>query len=347
MLDMLRRGEIDMLTSALKSPEREKEFAYSYPIGMKSILINARIDDNRFMTNDFNNFNGMTIGLLEGYNMNEDVARFAKENKFTFKAKYYSDEDDLTAALAKGEVDAVATSSLRKAHHEKTIAAFDSDFFYAIVQHSDSALLQSINNAIVQMNENEDDWQKTLFFDNYVDLVDDNIVFTPEEQEYIKAHSTDENAVVIATDRMWKPFSYIEEGTLKGIIPDYWKEAFALTGMKYKYVLFDEDDSQSNYMVECGADIYFGTSMTPSVAEKNNLLVSPPFMTSSVAMLFSRNTRNIRKIGLCEITPYLTRVCPLQIKLSTSLAISISMTSYPNQPLYSTLEPNPLLRCNV
>lgn len=305
MLDMLRRGEIDMLTSSLKTPEREKEFAFSYVIGMKLVLINVRVDDNRFRAYDCENFDGITIGLLEGYNMNKEVERFAKENKFTFKPRYYSDEETLTKALKNKEVDAVATSSLRRTHNEKTIAAFDSDYFYAIVQHSDSALLRTINNAIVQMNENEDDWQKTLFMDNYVDVVEQEVVFTPDEKEYIKAHSTDDNPIVIAADNAWKPFSYLENGKHKGIIPDYWREILAMTGMKYRFDDFGEDVFHISHITEGKADIYLGTSLSANDAEKQNMLVSATFMTSGVAMLHSRNKKEIKLIAVCDLTPYL------------------------------------------
>lgn len=322
MLEMLKRGEIDMLTSALKTPQRERDFAFSYPIGMKSILINVRFDDNRFKPYDYDNFNGITIGFLEGYNMNESVARYAKENKFTYNARYYSNEDKLTKALKDGEVDAVATSSLRRPHLEKTIAAFDSEFFYAIVQHSDSSLLHAVNNAIVQMNEYEGDWQKQLYFDNYVEIVEHDIVFTPEEQEFIKQHSTHANPIVIATDKDWRPFSYIENGEHKGIIPDYWKEAFSLTGMKYRYENFDDDIFNLNNIIDGKADIYLGSSYKAYEAEKQNLLVSPPFIRSGAAFLYSRNGKGIKTIAICKLTPYLNNTLELKKGQKTVLFYS-------------------------
>ncbi|MGN1088152.1 MAG: transporter substrate-binding domain-containing protein, partial [Phascolarctobacterium sp.] len=52
MLDMLRRGEIDMVTSATKNEERLKEFAFSEPIGKSMAIISVKKDDQRYHYSD-------------------------------------------------------------------------------------------------------------------------------------------------------------------------------------------------------------------------------------------------------------------------------------------------------
>ena len=86
MQQMLRDGKIDMVTSARKTSQREKEFAFSSPIGTSYAELSVQSDDKRFQLNDYESFDGMTIGVLKGNSRNEDLAALAKEQGFTYYA---------------------------------------------------------------------------------------------------------------------------------------------------------------------------------------------------------------------------------------------------------------------
>ena len=79
MQQMLRDGQIDMVTSARKTSQREKEFAFSSPIGTSYAELSVRSDDNRFQLNDYDSFDGMTIGVLKANSRNDDLASLARE----------------------------------------------------------------------------------------------------------------------------------------------------------------------------------------------------------------------------------------------------------------------------
>ena len=86
MQQMLRDGKIDMVTSARKTSQREKEFAFSSPIGTSYAELSVQSDDKRFQLNDYESFDGMTIGVLKANSRNEDLAALAKEQGFTYYA---------------------------------------------------------------------------------------------------------------------------------------------------------------------------------------------------------------------------------------------------------------------
>jgi ABC-type amino acid transport substrate-binding protein len=178
---MLLDGEIDLATSAHKTEEREKLYDFSLPIGTNSMMINTRLTETDIVSGDYDTYNGITIGLLEGSSSNDKVFEFANENGFDFTAKYYKDSDSLSAALQSGVVDAVATSSLRKTDNEKTLSEFDTEYFYAIVRKGDTHLLNKINYAITQLNESEGDWKNTLYYNNYTAKSSSSLNFTEEE----------------------------------------------------------------------------------------------------------------------------------------------------------------------
>ena len=221
MLEMLRSGEIDMVTSAHKTEDRLEEFDFSVPIGENCVQLKCRADDDSYTAGLFDTYNGMTIGLVQGSSVNAAVEEFAQENGFSYTAGYYADSTQLKDALSSGEIDAVATSSLRKSTGEKVLSEFDTEYFYAMVRKGDTELLDLINDAVSQMDASEGDWKHTLYYNNYTAANHTDLVFTQEEKDYIAAHSAGGDKVIVAADNAWAPFVSKENGIYVGIIPDY------------------------------------------------------------------------------------------------------------------------------
>lgn len=190
MLQMLQNGEIDMVTSAHKTPEREEIFDFSLPIGTNSFQINVRQNETRFIPDDYATFDGMVIGLLEGSSDNSRLISFAGTHHFQLHEKYYATVDALNLALSSGEVDAIGTSSLRISTGEKTLYRFDTEYIYAIVRKGNTALLNCINDAIEQMDLAEGDWQSKLTIKYYGNDRGSILSFTEAEKAFIDQHRT-------------------------------------------------------------------------------------------------------------------------------------------------------------
>lgn len=146
--EKLRENEIDIVTSVSRNTEREKEFAFSLPIGRKSTVLSIRVDDDKHHRGDYESYNGIKVGMINGNNANTVFENWAN-GKFTYvKNDDFTEDTQLAAALQKGEVDAILSSDLRKADNEKTLDIIEEDYFYAIVRKEDAKLLEEINYAI-------------------------------------------------------------------------------------------------------------------------------------------------------------------------------------------------------
>ena len=87
-LKMLETGEIDLVTSAKKTSEREKKFAFSRPIGSSYTIITVHKDNDRIISGDYQTYDGMRMGLLRGSSQNDNLKDFAKEKEFSYKPVY-------------------------------------------------------------------------------------------------------------------------------------------------------------------------------------------------------------------------------------------------------------------
>ncbi|MBD5384314.1 MAG: response regulator [Ruminococcaceae bacterium] len=243
MLDMLKNGEIDVVTSARRTPDREEDFAFSLPIGRNDTVLSIRVDNTQLRRGFYQTYNGMTVGQIAGSSQNQSLTEFARDKGFTYKTKEYDDSAVLAAALQNGEVDAILSSNLRKAENEKTLDIIEEADFYAIVRKDDTELLDEINYAIEQMDINEGDWKNVLFYRHYGPVYSSSLSFTERETEYIRQVVSGEKAITVTALGDRAPYSYTENGELKGIIPDYFATVMELAGLPYDTVVpKDKDD---------------------------------------------------------------------------------------------------------
>ena len=66
MQQMLEDGEIDMVTSARKTPDREEKFDFSRPIGTNHEMLTVRSDNSTIVDGNYSTYNGMRVALLNG-----------------------------------------------------------------------------------------------------------------------------------------------------------------------------------------------------------------------------------------------------------------------------------------
>ncbi|WP_251197774.1 response regulator [Anaerotardibacter muris] len=237
MMDMLEAGEIDLVTSASKTPEREAKFDFSLPIGQKSTVLSVAASNDKLISGDYATYNGMVVGEIPGNSQNDILAEFAKEKNFTYTVRQFTDNEALAQALQDGTVDAIVTSDLRKTNNEKTLDTIDTDNYYVIVRKGDTQLLSEVNYAIDQMNMNEGDWKHTLYYDYYGPTFSNEIEFTAREQAYIDEvrAGTKKISAIAASDR--SPYSFEENGKLNGILIDYFAAVMEVADLPYEIVV--------------------------------------------------------------------------------------------------------------
>ncbi len=238
MQDMLERGEIDVVTSARKTRQRAETFAFSLPIERNSTVLSIQKDNTQIRSGDYSTYDGMTIGLLAGSSQNQSLPDFAQENGFTYQFREYDDPGQLEADLQNGTIDAILTSNLRRAENEKILDTIETDYFYAITRKDDQDLLDEINYAISQMNIYEGDWANVLYYKYYGNSsFSFSGAFTPRELDYIQSVTSGEKHITAMSMIDRKPFSYVEDGELKGILPEYFDSLMQMAGLPYEMIV--------------------------------------------------------------------------------------------------------------
>ena len=290
MQEMLENGEIDLVTSARRVPEREEKFDFSRPIGTNNGILTVRSDNQRIVDDDFSTYDGMHVAMLKGNSRNKEFAEFARTKGFTFYPVYYDTTEELEEALRDGTVDAIVTSSLRKISNERIVDKFGSSDFYAIVKKGNTELLDQINYAIDQMNAAEGDWKTTLYQKHYGSTEDRNLEYTEEEKELVAKLSADRPLHVLCDPTRY-PYSYYEDGEMKGILPDYFRKIAAYAGLSYEfltpatrdeYIAYQGDRENTDLSIDARLD-------TDNYAETKEWGITAPYITMRMARVTRRD----------------------------------------------------------
>ena len=126
MQQMLEDGEIDMVTSPRKTPEREEKFDFSRPIGTNNGILTVRSDNSTIVDGNYSTYNGMRVAFLNGSSRDKEFADFADNKGFTYDPFYFDTTAEMEEALQSGNVDAIAATSMRKTNNERIVDKFDS-----------------------------------------------------------------------------------------------------------------------------------------------------------------------------------------------------------------------------
>ncbi len=255
MQDMLERGEIDVVTSARKTRERAETFAFSLPIERNSTVLSIQAQNTKIRSGDYGTYDGMTVGILAGSSQNQSLPEFAKENGFTYQPREYDDPGRLEADLQNGTIDAILTSNLRRAENEKILDTIETDYFYAIARKDDQELLDEINYAISQMNIYEGDWANNLYYKYYGSSNASSSAFTQRELDYIQAVASGEKHITATSMADRKPYSYVENGELKGILPEFFDSLMETAGLPYEMIVPKDPEEYEKLKADSDVDV--------------------------------------------------------------------------------------------
>ena len=283
---MLLSGEIDVATSARKTRERMEIYLFSVPIALNNTVLTVQAQNTSLVAGDYSTYDGMTVGVMAGNSQNATLPDFAELNGFTYRIREYKDTQQMEEALQSGAIDAILTSNLRQAENERLLDTIKVDYFYAITRKDDQALMDEINYAITQMNLYEGDWSSTLYNKYYGTGTAVTDGFTQREQEYIDAVRSGEKKITVTAIPNRKPYSYAEDGELKGIQPRFFESLMESAELPYDMVV-PEDMAEYDRLKESGAVVVIDWQQSASeeVQYVDGGFLTDTYMNTSTALI--------------------------------------------------------------
>lgn len=298
--EMLANGEVDLITSTRKTPERLKLYDYSTKdIGSSSIQFTVKAGNDRVVTGDYQTYNGLTVGMLNGSALNVEFEKFATEHNFTYVPVYYDTDKAMTAALQAEEVDAALISSIRRVSGEWIIESLDEEPFYATVRKGDTETLAYVNDAIDQMDRYEVGWRQELSQKYYSLEQSDEIYFTQEEREYQQELRETGRVLTAVVSPERYPYSYRDQdGTWRGILVDVFERIAEQTGISYEILPAETQEEYLELVESRAANICIDMTENFSKAEQRGYKLTPHYLDAGYSWITTRNYTGVPEVAV-------------------------------------------------
>ncbi len=296
-VEMLRKGKVDIYTAAKKTPEREKEFAFStHPAITSSTCMNVKVGNNKIVAGDYSTYNGIRVGLLKRHTYNDTFLNFAKEKGFDCEIIYYDTPAELTNALIDDKVDALVNSYIRIPEDEKTIENFGETPYYIMVRKEDKALVEQLDYAIDCMNVETPNWRTDLYT-KYYGSAKLNTEYTEEERTLLKELQDSGTVIKAVMNPDASPYSWYKNGKAKGIVADIFKATAEKLNVKYKIVPVSTKEEYENAVNSGDIDIWIDQEGYYDEDREQKYKITDTYLTSSVSVLRRRGeSKKIEKI---------------------------------------------------
>ncbi len=285
-LDMLRNGEVDIVTSVSKTPQREEEFLFSdQSIGVNSTILTVKAGNQDILEGDYATYDGISVGMLEGNSKNENFERFAQEHGFTFEPVYFSNQDELTDALQGGEVDAAVTGSLRLLENEWLLESFDASPFYICTRKDNVDLMDRINAAINEMDLYDPNWREALHEAYYSTDLTGSVIMNAGERAFLEEHQALGVPLRLLFNPERAPYCYFQDGEAKGILPSIFDELAELLGLNYEFIPVKDRKEYYALRAQGAADVVLDFAGDFYLAEEEGYRITVPYFQTSFARL--------------------------------------------------------------
>ncbi len=301
-LDMLRKGEVDIVTSISKTPAREKEFLFSNKsIGNNSTIFTVKAGNQKVVEKVYSTYNGLRVGMLEGNSKNANFERFALQHNFSFQPVYFQRQDALADALQKGEVDATVTGSLRLLKNEWLLEAFDASPFYICTRKDRPELMEQINEALDEMDMHEPNWREMVHREYFSVDVSNAVIMNAKEREFLKRHQESGRPLRLLFNPERNPYCYFQDGQPKGILPAIFEELAKKLSLKYEYIPVQSRYEYYKLLASGEPDVVLDFISDYYLAEKNGYKIAGSYLQTNFARLTLEGfTGEIKRIAMIE-----------------------------------------------
>lgn len=313
VIRLLEEGKLDLVTNIRKTPERESRFAFSKtPMGQTSTILTIRCGELRYRSGDYKKWNGIRIGLLKQNSAEQILTNFAKEKGFTWYPVFYDNTDQMLHDLQTGtKIDAVLSNNMRRLSNEWILERLDTSPFYMAVRKDKASLLKDLDSAMELLQMDAPDLCATLW-EQYFSDKSDEIVFTKQEQDFIQKSREEgcQFTAVIHPDRF--PISALIDGQYEGFLKDIADKIVKRTMLNIRFVPLHSVKEYSESLLDPKIDMIFDVKQNFRNAEKNNLILSPPYVSLSISLLHNRKSGHpVTSVAIIEKSQVSEAIRPL------------------------------------
>ena len=285
LFQMLKDGEIDLLSDVSYKPEREEYISFpDLPMGTESYYIYIDAGNRNITASSLSTLDGTRIGVNAGSVQEGFLKDWAKRNNISLEVVPLSvDEDESMEMVLSGELDGYASiytfSSEQKVMPVCRIGS--SEYYYAVNKNRPD-LLAELNMALAGIQD-EDPYFNQKINEERLYGTRTNAFLTPTQEDFLTEHG----AIRVGYLKDYLPFCFTdrESGELSGALKDYLIHAsnnLSSPEVRFEGVPYSTTEEALSAMKAGEIDCIFPLYLSSYDSNERGIRLTDPAMTTEM-----------------------------------------------------------------
>ena len=300
LLQMLIRGEIDLMSDVSRTEEREDLMLFpSLAMGAEDYYLFVDGNNNEISAQNYSTLNGKKVGVNQG-SVQADYFREWAEH-YGVEAELVEvtcSEDESLRMLQTGMLDAYITvdsfadNVVAEAERPVPVCKIGSSAFFFAVSKDRPDLLSELDNAMNRIHEENRNYNQEMF-DKHLVTAGANAFLTSDERDWLESHGTvrvgyqDNYLAFCATDP--------ETGKLTGALKDYLESAansVRNAHLEFEAIAYPTAAAAIEAMKNGEVDCVFPANLSAGDGETLGVFLTPPLMRTDVMAVIRQAERH-------------------------------------------------------
>ncbi len=285
LFQMLKDGEIDLLSDVSYKPEREEYMYFSeLPMGTEAYYIYVDSENREISAEDLSSFSGKRIGVNKGSIQENFLKEWAEKYNIDLNIVLLTDsEDESMKKLTQGEIDGYAT--IFTFDYDRDVLPVcrigGSDYYYAVNKNRPD-LLNDLNMAMAEIQD-EDPYFNEKISKQRLYSSKTNAMLAPKQEDWLKEHG----AIRIGYRSNYLPFCGTDEetGELTGALKDYLAHAKShlnSPNLEFDTVPYNSLDEALDALSAKEVDCVFPVYLSTYDADQRGMRLTDPAMKTEI-----------------------------------------------------------------
>lgn len=289
LMDMMEKGEIDLMGGILFSDEMNALYDYSgHSYGTVKTVLQVPHNQPDSIVVDAQKEQWLTVAVYgKSVQRRQELEEYAKINLLHVSYIECKSEEELLDAVFSGRADAMLNTSLNAVTGLRTIAEFaPKPFYFVLSKQAEPGLMQELNAAIMSIQQ-IDPYFTIALQEKYFAPKNEELLLTEEEEKYIR--TTGAIRVAVRTDE--PPFQYrnAENGATTGLAPDLLQYIGEQTGLTFELVPVSTESGQLELARDGKVDMVAGMTYNYTLARENGISMTHSYASSQYVLLMRQD----------------------------------------------------------
>ena len=274
LFQMLKDGEIDLLSDVSYTPEREEYMNFSdIPMGTESYYIFINSDNREITADNLQSFNGKRIGVYKSSIQEDFLKEWAEKHGINIEiVTLTEDEDESMDMLIRNEIDGYA--AVYSYDYNRDVNPIcrigESDYYYALNKNRPD-LLDELDMAMAEIQD-EDPYFNEKITKQRLYSSTTNAMLPPELEDWIAEHGE----IRIGYRNNYLPFCSEDEqtGELTGALKDYLahvQNKMNSANLSFKTIAYDSTDEALSALEAGEVDCVFPVCLSTYDADQRGI----------------------------------------------------------------------------